>query len=346
MLRALRTLAVSSVLLSMNTGCLNGADRATRTIVPSALDSSVGFLESSDNQARIRRIMESPEIQKALGEMVDGLVGGAIDSGTDEQRMARVRDVSTKFIAATSKALSDSLENELGPAAAHSAERLVASTLHAALSPQTRKGAAQMVDAVTRAAVAGFSESAGEGLRDDLGPAIAKVLQVDLGPALERVVADNLVPAMDEALCEIMPQVNDATRDLTRHALLGVGDALDDEEFQDSVGRFADAVLLRADSALNRGIGLAAIIAIVLGLLVIVLGLIVTRVYLARRRVEKERAHSERMLLLVVQAMQSAQDKPDVEALLRDIHERETDLGDEGFLDELTRRVRGARRAA
>lgn len=340
-----RVLALSS-LLCVGTGCLAGADKATRTLVPSALDSSVGFLEVPDNQARLRKIMESPEIQAALGEMVDGLVGGALESGTDDERMAKVRDVTSKFIASTTKAIAEGLENDLGPAAAHSAEQLVGATLHTALSPRTRREASQMVDAITRAAVTGLSESAGEGLREDLGPAIAKVLAEDLGPAVERVLADNVVPAIDDALCDIMPQVNDATRDLTRHALLGVGDALDDEEFQDSLGRFTDAMLLRADSTLNKGLGIGTIIAVVLALLVLVLALLVTRAFIVRRRIEKERAHSERMLLLVVQALQGSKDKPDVEALLQEIHERETELADEGFLDDLARRVRLSRRAA
>ena len=100
------------------------------------------------------------------------------------------------------------------------------------------------------------------------------------------------------------------------------------------------AMLKRADSTLNKGIALSTIAAIALAILVLILALLVTRAFLVRRRIEKERAHSERMLLLVVQAMQSAKDKPEVEALLREIHERETDLADEGFLDELSRRVR------
>lgn len=329
-------------LLLACTGCLGAADKATRTIVPSALDSSVGFLEVPDNQARIRKIMESPEIQQALGEMVAGLVGSSLDAATDDERMAKVRDLSGKYVGTLSKAIADGLEHDLGPAAAHSAEQMVGSVLHTALSPRTRREAAQMVDSVTRHLVTALSESSAEGLRDDLGPAVAKVLQEDLGPAVEHVLRENLGPAMHE----IMPDINVATRDLTKHALLGVSDALDDEQFQASMGRFTDAMLQRADSTLNKGIAVSTIAAISLGILAIVLALLITRAFIVRRRIEKERAHSERMLLLVVQAMQSAKDKPEVESLLREIHERETDLADTGFLDDLARRVRLTRRAA
>jgi hypothetical protein len=328
------------------TGCLGAADKATRTIVPSAIDSSVGFLEDTNNQARIRKIMESPEIQGALAEMVDGLVGGGLDSATDDQRMAKVRDVSTRYIAAVTKAVADGLENDLGPAAADSAQKVVAGVLASALSPKTRQDAGLMVSTVTRHLVTSFSQSAGQGLRDDLGPALAKVLEDDLGPAMEHVISDNLAPAIDDMLCDVMPAVNDATRDITKHALLGVSDALDDEQFQAAMGRFTDAMLLRAESTLNRGIAFSTIAAIALGILAVILALFVSRAFIVRRRVEKERAHSERMLLLVVQAMQGAKDKPEIEALLHEISEREADLADEGFLDDLARRVRGARRSA
>lgn len=337
---------LGATLLCMSTGCLAGADKATQTLIPSALDASVGFLEVPENQRRLARIMESPDVQKALGEMVEGLVTGAFQSGTDDERMEKVRDISGKYIAAVTRAVADGLEHDLGPAAAHSAQQLVGATLHTALSPRTRKEAAEMVDAITRAAVDGFSESAGEGLREDLGPAIAKVLQDDLGPALERALADNILPVVDGALDDVMPSVNDAARGLTHAALLGVSDALDDEQFQAALGRFTDKMLERADSTLNKGIAASTIAALALGLLVLVLGLLVGRAFLVRRRIEKERAHSERMLLLVVQAMQTAKDKPEIEALLREIHERETDLADEGFLDDLAKRVRTARRAA
>jgi hypothetical protein len=342
----LLTATLGASFLCMSAGCLGGADRATRTIVPSALDSSVGFLEVPENQARIAKIMKSPEIQEALGEMVDGLIGGAFDSGTDDERMAKVRDISGKYIAAVTKAVAEGLEQDLGPAAAHSAQQVVAGVLDAALAPKTRREAAAMVDTVTRRLVTALSESSAEGLRDDLGPALAKVLQEDLGPALGHVIEVDLKPAVDDMLAITMPSVNAATRDLTRHALLGVGDALADEEFQEQMGQFTDAMLERADKTLNKGIAVSTIAAIALGLLVLILALLVTRAFIVRRRIEKERAHSERMLLLVVQAMQHSKDKPEVEALLREIHERETDLADEGFLDDLAKRVRTTRRAA
>lgn len=333
------SLLTLSLALVCSTGCLNGVDNATRTIVPGALDSTVGYLEQPINQRRIASIMESPEIQKALGDMIAGVVGSTLDGATEDERMAHVRDISGKYIATVTKAVADGLEHDLGPAAADSAQKVVAGVLASALSPKTRQDAGLMVSTVTRHLVASFAQSAGQGLRDDLGPALAKVLEDDLGPALEHVIADNLAPALDDALCDMMPAVNDATRNLTKHALLGVSDALDDEQFQAAMGRFTDAMLQRAQPTINKGIAASTIALIALGVLAVVLALLVTRAFIVRRRVEKERAHSERMLLLVVQAMQGAQDKPEIEALLHQIHERESELGDENFLAELARRV-------
>lgn len=327
-------------------GCLNGADNVTRTIVPGALDSTVGYLEQPINQKRIASIMESPEIQKAIGDMVGGILASSVDTMTDDERMARVRDMSGKYVGSLSKAIADSLDKDLGPAAAASAEKLVAGVLASALSPKTRHDAGLMVDTVTRRLITALTESGAEGLRDDLGPAIAKVLQEDLGPALEHTMRTNIGPAVDDLLCDVMPSVNDATRGLTKSALLGVSDALDDAEFQAAMGRFSDAMLERTNKTLNKGIAVSTIVAIALAVLAVILALLITRAFLVRRRIERERAHSERMLLLIVQAMNTHKDKPEIVAMLKELHERESDIDDEGFLADLTARVGRDRRTA
>lgn len=321
--------------------CLPSAGSVTRQVVGPGLDETVDFFEDEDNQRRIRKIMASPELKAATKEMLDSLIGGALDSGTDEQRMARVRDVSTAYIDAVTRAVAKGLDEQLGPAATHQAEQFVQGVLASALSPKTREGAARMVDTITRRTVTALTQSAGQGLRDDLGPALAKVMKEDLGPAMQQVIAENLAPAIKDAMGDgVAPAVGLVTRELTKQAVLGVADALETVEFQNKLDQFEEKTFTRLGATLNKGLRFGEIAAMVLVLLVLTLGLIVARAFIQRRKVEKERAHSERMLLLVVQAMQGAQDKPEIEALLRQIHERETDLADQGFLDDLAKRVR------
>ncbi|HEY8376206.1 MAG TPA: hypothetical protein VIK91_06940, partial [Nannocystis sp.] len=75
----------------------------------------------------------------------------------------------------------------------------------------------------------------------------------------------------------------------------------------------------------------------------VVLSALFARAIILRRRLDEERLRSERMLLGVMKDLQQGRDKPDIEAFLARLREHNPELADEVFLDELARRVAGAK---
>lgn len=317
--------------LASGLGCA-GADSVTRRAVPAALDSSVDYLEDPEAQKKIQRLLEDPQIKEASRELTSALVEGALDGATNEERQAKLRGITTQFIDAVAKAASKNLREDISPAMSQAAASAVQRVLASAMSPQSREQAAAMVDAVTRSAVTAMTESAGRGLRtaleDDIGPGMAHLIRADLAPAMREAVRTDLLPV-----------VYLMSREMSRGLVIGAAEAFRELEVERKLGEYEGGLWNRLDMLLHKGIKLSQIIGWVLGVLAVIFGVLFARAVLLRRRIEAERARSERMLLTVMQDLQQGCDKPDVEHLLASLRERHPDLADEEYLRELNRRA-------
>lgn len=316
------------------------AEGVTRRAVPAALDEGVAFFEDPESQRRLERLLLDPQVQHAARELSGALVEGMIDGVTDEQRQAALRQASTRYVEAVSAAAARSLRADLGPAAAAAAREAVAEVLQASLSPETRGDMHALAQALTRGTLDAFAESAGRGLRHQVGPAVRAVIEDELGPGLKTVLARDLAPALRRAIAdELTPAFGLIAREATRQIVLGAHDGLEELRFKQRVGQFEAGFWDRLEALLHKGIQLSQIVAWALGVLVLVLAILFGRAVLLRRRLDEERLSSERMLLGVMQGLQQGSDKPDIEAFLAHLRERNPDLADESFLDELARRV-------
>lgn len=308
-------------------GCA-GAEGLTRRAVPAALDSSVEYLEDPEAQKKIQRLLEDPQIQAASRELTSALVEGALDGATDEERQTRLRGLTTRFIDSVAAAAARNLREDISPALNQAAASAVQRVLATALSPQSRQQAGAMVDEVTRSAVSAMTQSAGRGLRDDLGPALGHMIRADLAPAMRDAVRTDLLPV-----------VFLMSREMSRGVVLGAADGLRELDVRNRLGEYEGSLWNRLDLLLHKGIQLSQILAWALGLLVVIFGVLFARAVLLRRRIEAERARSERILLGVMQGLQQGSDKPDVEHLLASLRERHPDLTDEEYFRELSRRA-------
>lgn len=327
---------------ALQTACIT-AEGVVRTAVPATLDETVGFLEDPESQARIQKLLADPQIQAASRELTASLVGGALDGLTDEERQAALRETTGKLVAAVAKAAGNGLKEELSPALAATVQQ----TLDSALSPRTRREASAMVDQLTRATVTAFTQSTGAGLKNDLGPALRSVLEQDLGPGLAKMVRADLAPALREALKdELVPVVGLVSREASRQLVLGAADALAELQVRRDLGELEDSLWARLDHMMHKGIQISAIIAWVLGLALAVVIALVVRATVLRRRIEADRARSERLLLSLVDELHRGCDKPDVEDLLAQIRTRVPELDDTTFMSELERRADRPRRRA
>ncbi|MDC0721085.1 hypothetical protein [Nannocystis bainbridge] len=318
-------------------GC---AESLTRRMVPAALDEGVGFFEDPESQRRIERLMLDPQVQHAARELSKSMVGGVVDAVTDDARQAELREASTKYIEAVAGAAARSLRSDLGPAAAEAARHAVAQVLAAGLSPETRQDMRALAQSLTQATVDGLMESAGRGLRHQLGPAVRAVIEDDLGPSLRTMIARDVAPSLRQALAtELTPALALAAREVTHQIVIGGHDGLEELRFRERAGQFQVDFWSRLDGLLHKGMQLSALVAWGLGAVVLVLAILFGRAIVLRRRLDEERLRSERMLLGVMHGLQQGSDKPDIEAFLAHLRERDPDLADETFMESLARRV-------
>lgn len=312
-------------------GCVS-AEGVTRRAVPAALDSSVNYLSDPDAQKKIQRLLEDPQIKEASRELTAALVEGALDGATNEERQAKLRGITTQFIDSVAQAAARNLREDISPAMNQAAASAVQRVLSTALSPHSREQAAAMVDAVTRSAVTAMTDSAARGLRDDLGPALAKAIRADI------------VPAMRDASTDLLPVVYLLSHEMSRGIVIGAAEGLRELEVEQKLGKYEGGFWNRLDMVMHKGINFAQILAWALGFLVLLFGVLFARAILLRRRIEAERARSERMLLGLMQGLQQGSDKPEVEHLLATLRERHPDLADEDYFKELNRRASMAMR--
>ncbi|MCY1055327.1 hypothetical protein [Nannocystis sp. SCPEA4] len=331
----LRVATLIAFLATSELACIT-AEGVVRKAVPATLDESVGFLEDPQSQARIQRLLADPQIQAASRELTESLVEGALDGLTDAERQAALREATSRYLGAVAKAAGTSLREDISPALAAT----VRQTLDTALAPKTRQQASALVDQLTRTTVTALTQSAGQGLKQDLGPALRSVLEEDLGPGLAHLVRADLAPALREAVRdELVPVVGIVSREASRQLVLGAADALEELQVKRDLGQLEESLWSRLDHTLHKGIQISQVIAWVLGLaLAIVIGLVV-RATVLRRRIEADRARSERLLLSLVDELHRGCDKPDVEELLSQIRTRVPDLDDRGYMAELARRA-------
>lgn len=331
--------------------CATGTERLIRRAVPATLDETLGAFEDPDTQRRLKQLVDRPDVQEAARRLAKTLAQGAFEGLTDEQRLARLQEISEDFVGALTGAVGEHLGEDVSPALAEIVEQSVQRALDTALAPGVRRRAGELADVLTRRTVRALSEETGRGLREDLGPAVQAMiednlgpamghaLREDLGPAMRHVIREDLGPAVRETLAEdVLPGAGKLSREVTREAVLGVFDALAALETDPRLQAYNDRFWGRLDTTINRGIQGGQIAAWVLGLLVLLLVLLLVRSLLQRRHIEEERARSERMLIGVLHALQRGGEVR-VDQVIERVAERDPELVRSNYIGQLLQRA-------
>jgi hypothetical protein len=250
--------------------CATGTERLIRRAVPATIDETLEAFEDPETQRRLKKLLDLPDVQEAAHRLAQGMTEGAIDGASGPERAERLRKLSEDYVAALSRAVGKSLQEDISPAVEGAVERTVRRALGAALSPETRRDAAALADALTRRTVKALSDS----LRDDLGPAVQAVLEDNLGPALRKMIEDDLGPALHKAIAkDLGPAVRDAmggditpaagrlSREVSREVVLGVVDAMAALEHDERLAEFNSRFWGRLDTTINKGLRLSEILA-------------------------------------------------------------------------------------
>lgn len=340
------TLLVVALALSTitNLACATGAEKLVRRTVPAGIHATLESLSDPDNQALMRRLVDLPAVQQAAHDLSAAIAGGALDGLTDDQRAARLRQLTDQFVQQIATAVARDLDAHISPSLTRAVEDIVGGAVGAALSPANRRHATSFVDAITRTTIATFGQSTGQILRDDLGPAMQHVIEQNLGPALENLIAQRLLPGLRDALdAEFIPAAGRLTREVTRQAVLGAHDALTELE----VDKKLVGIDARLDKLFNQGQQAGQTAIWILVLVIAALGIWLARSILTRRSLEQERASSERMLLSVLQAIQRGDTDdpgkpPDLDTMISRAQAQDPRLVNDNYLSGLVARARAA----
>ena len=295
--------------LALGLGCVVGCAHGTENLVRSGMAGGVGgsleALNDPLNKQLLLKLLADPDIQRAAHDLTAALTGGAVDGLSDEQRMLRVREASDAYVRSVAAAVGDALDEDISPAVTRAVNDIVGGAVAGALRPANIRRAQELVDGVTRTTITAFTQSTARGLRDDLGPALNKVIAEDLGPALQQVVENNIGPAFRKVIHDdlgpAMMAVLDGedggasgsfARALTKQIVLGVNDGM------------SELGISPSPNAKDGGGGLSWW-RIVMGVLAGLLMLLLLRMYFMRQAHARDRARNEEMLVNILRAVQS-----------------------------------------
>lgn len=342
--RASTLAAVALALATMHLACATGAEKLVRRTIPAGINETLKSLNDPENRALMKRLVDLPEVQKAAHDLAEAITGGALDGLTDEQRAARLRQLTDQFVQQISTSVARDLDAHISPSLTRAVEDIVGGAVGAALSPENRQHAKLFVDTLTRTTIATFGQSTGKILRDDLGPAMQHVIEQNLGPALEHLIEERLVPSLRGALDqEFVPAAGRLTREVTRQAVLGAHDALVELE----VDKKLVGIDARLDKLFNQGQQAGQTAIWILVLVIVALGIWLARSIFVRRSLEQERASSERLLISVLEAIQRGDTDdphkpPDLDTMIARAHAQNPGLAGNSYLAGLVARARGA----
>jgi len=314
--------------------CAHGTKQLVKGGIKGGLEGGLEAINDPQNKAMLIQLLKDADIKQAAHDLVAALTGGAVDGLTDAERQAKVREASDAYIRAVSAAVSESLGQQVAPAVSQAVADVVGSAIASALRPANRRLAEAMVDGVTRSTVLAFTQSTAQGLRDDLGPALTKVLDQDLGPALQRVVEQNLGPAVRNVIAkDLQPALQAAlggedggeagtfARALTKQIVLGVNDGMSELGISPSP----------SGKDGKSGLGLANWLLIILGFLLLLASLLLVRGFVARRVLAQDRARSEAMLVDIMRAIKTGETGapgvlPDLDSVLERVYQHMPEL--------------------
>jgi len=284
--------------------CVHGAANMVRGGVVGGVGGGLEAMNDPANRAMLLRLLRDPDIKAAAHDLTAALTGGALDGLSDEERQVKLRAASDAYIRTIAAAVGGALDEDISPAVTRAVHDIVAGAVAGALRPANVRAAQGLVDSVTRSTITAFTQSTAAGLRDDLGPALHKVIAEDLGPALQHVMEHNLGPALRNVVeKELQPALASALggedggasgvllRAMTKQIVLGVNDGMSELGLSPS-----------PNAKDNTGLSW---LTYVLGALLLALALLLTRMYFSRRAYLRDRLRSEEMLVNILRAIKT-----------------------------------------
>jgi len=286
----MRTIALSLLLASsacaIPTKVTGVNPDIARETVPIAIQSGLAAMDDPENKARMAALMSSPEMKQIEQELVSGVVDGSLAALSDESRLARIGELSSKYAGAMVAGIMRDVGPEIGP----------------------------MVGSVMRNAVAGAMRQA---LAPENTQAIATAMTRDLGPAFQKVLAENLAPGIAAALQDeqVRLALGETARVLGRQVVLGVNDGM--AEIQANAPKGGEPSTLESLGTLAEKSGdMASLGMWALGALVVVMAALLVKLLMQAKKYKSEVEEREAATRLMTEARRASEGKPWSEELL------------------------------
>ena len=283
---------VAACLIAGQTGPVLAGPVAEK-VTKSAVESSLETLAQQENQRRLGTILGSPDVQKGARSLTSAITAGVIDGVLGTNLTRKLTDGSNEL----GPKLGRSMREHIAPGVAAITGQAVDAALTSALARKHVNETEHMVGSVTHAAMRGV----GEGLAQDVGPALAHTIQNDLGPAIGHVIAHDIAPAVAQAMHtpEMREAVSALTYDIAHQLVLGSAEGVETSR-ADQAQQGEEGLLDRLGGQVALGYAIAVFVAFAFGSLLVVLGVMIVRTQRHTRKLEEEGRRREQAMMAMI----------------------------------------------
>lgn len=265
---ALGVVAICSVWLASPATAVAAplSTKVTERVVDSAIDSGLEALTRPQNQRRLRALLSSTAMTGGVHDIAFAIVDGVLDGvGSHAGELAFDPE---RFWVGFDKGA----RKHVAPAAGALTREVLKAALDVALSEEN----GVRIEALAAHATHGVVRGLADGIREDLGPALAYTIRHDLAPAGADALAHHVMPAVSEGLTApamqlaIAGTMSSVARNLVRGGDAGIETAKSESAAQGKEGTakiFGDRISL----GVNIGLAVAGALASVLILLAVLL---------------------------------------------------------------------------
>lgn len=268
-----------------------------KRMMPGLVRSGVDALSEPELQQRVQHLLNDPQVRAMQQAIVAGLVDGTVATLSDRERTERIGALVTQAVTG----MLHGATRELGAGLTDA----TGSALDAALSPERRRAAEQLVSAVVlatfRAAAAGLREA-------ELGKQLHKSLREDLAPGLAELLRNE----------ELNQALGATARRLGREMVLGATDGLAQAQKPKDDG----SLLAHATELAHQGARLFGTAAWLLVLIIVALLVWTLKLRAQARSYREETTRRAEAARLLSEASQAAAGKPWADELLAALQER------------------------
>lgn len=264
----------------------------TRGIGAGTVQGGLEALSQEEQRRQVADIVSDPHIREAMSETAAEIADAIVARVASPERTEAIEGALDRFVESTA--------GELG----RNAGRGVAAGVVAELRRTTLFEPGE-VEAFFAEAGDGMAQGLAQGIRADLGPAVADSLRDDIALALEQ--------ALDARLNDALGRTG---RIVGHEATLGIGAGLEELDRRPHTPFFDQiSELLEQGGSVARWGIIAAVALMLISLLAVIV------LFVAHRRARKEAARTRAALVMIIAALKRVEDRPwspELAALLRD----------------------------